>query len=171
MRAYPHRPPADRLWEKVDKHPGAGCWVFTGSKDSKGYGRINIDGRPVSAHRLAWELTYGPIQEGQDVLHSCDNPPCVRHLWLGTQADNVRDMIAKGRARYVTYHGEQHGRAKLTEAQVQEIRRLHGEGHVTQSALARRFGVTRTAIQHILTGRNWAWLAGQRPVDKASTST
>ena len=162
IRAYPRRPPAERLWKKVDKQPGDGCWLFTGAKDSKGYGRINIDGRPVGAHRLAWELHFGPIPPGLKVLHNCPdgaNPACVRHLWLGTQADNVRDMIAKGRARYVTYRGEQHGRAKLTEAQALEIRRLHGEGHVTQRALARRFGVTHTAIHHILTGRNWAWLA------------
>lgn len=160
MLGRPSRPPADRLWEKVDKHPGDGCWVFTGAKNADGYGVIWVAGRTVLAHRLAWELAYGPIPDGMDALHSCDNPPCARldHLHLGTQQINVEEMVARGRHR--GGRGEQHGMAKLTEAQVQAIRL--NEGGLSQRALARRFGVGRPTVCHILAARSWAWLEASR---------
>lgn len=78
-----------------------GCIEWTGSRSERGYGQISVHGgdRMVRTHRLAWTLAYGEIPEGMNVCHSCDNPPCcnIEHLWLGTQADNVADMVAKGR--------------------------------------------------------------------------
>lgn len=115
-------PPEVRLWSKVPVR-GDGCWEFAGAKSHKGYGQLPIwrDGRsiPRSAHRLSWELANGPIPAGMSVLHRCDNPPCVRpdHLFLGTQSDNMQDMVAKGRA-YAgpapVFHDRRHvlGRAK-----------------------------------------------------------
>lgn len=152
----PSRSPDIRLWGNVERQPGDGCWVFTGARDSKGYGQIGVAGRTVRAHRLAWELTHGPIPEGQDVLHTCDNPPCVRldHLHLGNQQINVEEMVAKGRQA----RGERSGRAKLTETQVREIRRLHAEEGLGARRLARRFGVIPTTITPILTGHTWAHL-------------
>ena len=90
---------ARRFWEKV--RMGDGCWNWTGCLDSKGYGQLT-DCRTGKkkhslAHRVAWELMHGPIPPGLRVLHSCDNPPCVRHLFLGTQSDNIRDCVNKGR--------------------------------------------------------------------------
>jgi len=87
---------AERLWSKVTKTET--CWTWTGARNRKGYGEIGAKGRVQKAHRIAWELTYGPIPEGLDVLHHCDNPPCCRpdHLFLGTDADNMADMMAKG---------------------------------------------------------------------------
>ncbi len=132
---------------------------------SKGrYGHFGVGGRAggmVGAHRLAWELTHGPIPpETPFVLHSCDNPPCVNHahLFLGTQAENIADMDAKGRSNRPRLVGENHGMAKLTEAQVREIRARFADG-VRRSTLARQFGVTWTTIQGILDGRLWAHLA------------
>lgn len=87
-----------RFWAKVDKTDG--CWLWTGSRDHKGYGRLNVDRKPVAAHRLLILLTTGEMPAaGQVVCHHCDTPACVRpdHLFVGTQSDNIRDMYAKGR--------------------------------------------------------------------------
>jgi len=98
------RPQADRLWEKVDKngpiHPvlGTACWLWMAGRNKLGYGLFDCG----SAHRIAWILTNGPPPPDTPfVLHRCDNPPCCNpdHHFLGTQADNIRDMVAKGRAR------------------------------------------------------------------------
>ena len=85
---------SQRFWDKVKKTPA--CWVWAGVTFRNGYGQF---GRHSLAHRIAWELMYGPIPAGLCVLHRCDNPPCVRpdHLFLGTVADNNHDMCAKGR--------------------------------------------------------------------------
>jgi hypothetical protein len=91
-------PVAMRFWPRVAF--GDGCWEWQGSRVSNGYGHINGIGNGY-AHRAAWELTYGPIPDGLQVLHRCDNPPCVRldHLFIGTTLDNMRDRDAKGRGR------------------------------------------------------------------------
>jgi hypothetical protein len=88
-----------RFWTKVEK--SASCWLWIASRDGNGYGTFwNIDQRRLDrAHRVAWEMTYGPIPNGLHVLHHCDVPPCVRpdHLWLGSHRDNMLDREAKGR--------------------------------------------------------------------------
>ena len=93
-------PIEQRFWPRVDK--SGECWVWTGAI-SHGYGVVGTGGHSgvVRVHRLSWELAIGPIPKGLHVLHRCDNPPCVNpaHLFLGTQADNMRDMREKGRAR------------------------------------------------------------------------
>ena len=118
----------------------------------------------VMAHRIAWELTNGPIPVGLMVLHRCDRPPCIRpdHLFLGTHADNMRDMIAKGRAPL--HRGESNPHAKLTRSQVEQIRALYkGLQHrfrprtgPTQTELAEQFGVTQEHIASIVRGACWA---------------
>ena len=90
-----------RFWSKVQ--PTEGCWLWTGARSTEGYGYIGVGPRrnhkDVLAHRLMWELTYGPIPNGLWVLHRCDTPSCVRpdHLFLGTHQDNMDDMKRKGR--------------------------------------------------------------------------
>ena len=104
----------DRFWAKVDKNgpvpahrPDLGpCWLWTGYRYPKGYGRASdprVASRQTYAHRLAWELTNGPIPDGMQVLHACDNPPCCNpaHLSLGSNLENVRDREAKGRGALV----------------------------------------------------------------------
>lgn len=93
-------PVAERLARRL-LPTTSGCLEWTGYTNVRGYGRIAFNGRTVGAHRLAWELVNGPIPDGMNVLHHCDNPPCcnVGHLFLGTHADNSADMVAKGRQR------------------------------------------------------------------------
>ena len=100
------RPLAERFWSHVHKPDDAAddtaCWLWTGNKYLNGYGMVSVEDYPHLAHRVAYELTYGPIADGCLVLHKCDNKPCVNpsHLFLGTQKDNVQDMLRKGRGRY-----------------------------------------------------------------------
>ncbi len=103
------------------------------------------------AHRLSWELHFGPIAEDMFVCHHCDNPACVRpdHLFLGTPRENSLDAAGKGRMAC----GERVGSATLTEQQVIEIRRRAKIER--QSVLAREFGVTQTAIMFIVNRRTW----------------
>lgn len=95
--------PKVRFWRHVSKGPE--CWLWTGAPNSAGYGMVGEGpagaDRKILAHRLAWEIHFGPIPEGMFVCHHCDTPLCVRpdHLFLGTHTDNMRDMAAKGRQR------------------------------------------------------------------------
>jgi hypothetical protein len=98
---------ATRLWAGVQR-PGK-CWPWTGGNHRFGYGVIRVGDDTILTHRLAWTVTHGPIPDGMDVCHHCDNPPCCKALpdefgpaclFLGTREDNVHDMIAKGRAAW-----------------------------------------------------------------------
>lgn len=125
----------ERFWDKVKKTPS--CWEWQAGKIN-GYGRIGLTSqrRCVLAHRLSYEIHYGPIADGMCVLHRCDTPGCVRpdHLFLGTVGDNNRDRAKKGRNRSVK--GEAHGRSKITVQDVCSIRQKHKDGR-TVASLAR----------------------------------
>jgi hypothetical protein len=92
-----------RFWPKVEKT--AGCWIWRGSRDRNGYGRISERNKPQLAHRVSWRIHHA-AEPTACVLHRCDNPPCVNpaHLFLGSRADNSKDMIAKG--RFVDQHAK-----------------------------------------------------------------
>lgn len=141
------------FWEKVKKGNGDECWEWLACKDPKGYGLIKLNGRNQFAHRIAWILTYGEIPDGLFALHKCDNPPCVRpdHIFLGTQADNRRDCVEKGRQ----IHGEMNWNAKLTKDQVMEIRELYLTGNYTKSKLGKLFNVSPSSIYLIIAHKNW----------------
>lgn len=143
----------DRLWAKITKSDD--CWEWTAGRMGRGYGAIKHGGRMRSAHRVMWELANGPIPKGLFVLHRCDNPLCVRpdHLFLGTQADNMRDCAVKGR----TSRNERHGRSKLLPDQVREIRARQSNGE-THASIASRFGVSEGCIDRIINGKNWRYL-------------
>lgn len=90
----------DRFNEKYEINESTGCWLWHGSKDKDGYGKININYKNYRAHRLSYELFKDIIPEGLFVCHTCDTPNCVNpeHLFLGTNQDNMDDMVAKGRS-------------------------------------------------------------------------
>lgn len=158
-------PVADRLWAKV--HKTDGCWEWTGTK-TQGYGTMTINRRKERVPRVVYTLTYGPIPAGLFVCHHCDNRACVRpsHLFLGTHADNLRDMREKGRSQ----RGERHGlrlhpeavvrgeaspNAKLTEVTVRAIRARYAYRVVPMSQLAREYGVSISVISAVVRRERW----------------
>lgn len=173
----PSRSKADRFWEKVQKTDK--CWLWTGSLHRQGYGMIqgSSEGKIVLAHRVSWEIHYGPIPDRLSVLHHCDTPGCTRpdHLFLGTQSDNMNDMVQKGRHAARTHpervprgdrsgsrthperlpKGTEHWNAQVTEEDVRAIRRLYVPRRVTHEALAQRFGISATQVRRIVTRRRW----------------
>ena len=96
----PRRPLAARYWDKVVV--GMECWGWNGATVAFGYGKLTSGGwygKTLPAHRVSWEVHYGPVPVGMLVLHQCDNPQCTNpaHLFLGDQGANMRDMVRKGR--------------------------------------------------------------------------
>lgn len=138
------------FWDRVDCSGGDdACWPWLGTRRN-GYGRVRRAGRVCAAHRVAWALTNGPIPEGRDICHTCDNPPCCNpaHLRAWETRDNIRDCIKKG--RHVAPAGEAAGGARLTAEQVRLIRLRYTPRKVTQVQLAREYGVTVENIQAVL---------------------
>lgn len=143
----------ERFWTHVERGPENACWPWRGNRNHSGYGVVAVTKskglrRQVMAHRIAYELTHGKIPNAYRILHSCDNPPCVNptHLRVGTDADNVADMHARGR-----YRG---GFNKLTRDQVMVIKSLLSSGH-RQRDIAERFGVDPSSVSNIARGKVW----------------
>ncbi len=136
----------ERFEELTHPEPNSGCWLWAGLMSDLGYGRFFVDGGRQQAHRVAWEMFRGPIPDGMKVCHHCDNRACVNpgHLFIGTQAENVNDMMAKGR-----------GVSKLSVEDVRAIRAESATGE-RQAKIAARFGVCQSAISAIVRRRVWA---------------
>lgn len=146
---------AKRFWASVAVGDASDCWLWQGPRDRGGYGRFNFDRRiTVLAHRHAWQFNHGQIAPSDlAVCHRCDTPACCNpdHLWLGTAAENVADMDAKGRRRVVTRRGEGCNTAKLTESDVRAIR---ASSEPTRR-LAAHYGVSTVQINNIRSRRQW----------------
>lgn len=151
----------DRFWRKVAKAGRTECWMWKGAKKPSGYGNVRRNKVYTTAHRLAWELTFGPIPKGMQIQHSCDTPSCCNpnHLMLGTVVSNYVDMLKKGRDK-TNHRNRRYGidnhNAKLTKEQVEEIRRYYVPGKVRQVDLAEKYGVSQVLISIITRreGRN-----------------
>lgn len=142
------------------------CILWTGPRNRDGYG-VTTDGpmgarRKALAHRVAYRAAHGAIPPGQYVLHRCDVPACVNpdHLFLGTQAENVTDCVAKGRRS--PQDGENNHRAKLTFSDVVAIRAFSDAG-MSRAELGRRFGVTAESISAVVLGKTWKNVPSQSP--------
>ena len=154
---------SERFLTKVRKDD-SGCHLWIRSKNPDGYGYFGIRRKTVRAHRFAWERANGPIPKGMFVCHSCDNPSCVNteHLFLGTQKENMADAKKKGRTASgdrqgsrkhpeTRPRGEDHCRCKFTKEQVLFIR----TSSISQKKLAKKFGVSKGAIEHIKNYDTW----------------
>lgn len=138
------------------------CIIGAGSPDKDGYLRIQVDRRQWRAHRWAWTQANGPIPAGLMVLHHCDNPPCVnpQHLFVGTAADNSRDMVAKGRSAHMAgpangNYGHR-GRRPPHRASVEletAILAAYDDSHPTFQVLGRQFGVHPATAWRIVRAR------------------
>ena len=143
---------AERFWKKVDVRDPDACWTWLASTKQGGYGKIiGDDGRFYLAHRVAYELLIGVIPVGMLLCHRCDNPACVNpaHMFTGTQADNLKDMRAKGRGN--PPRGASHPRARLTEQLVFQIR----SDYRSHRQLAKVLGISKSAIGMAKAGVTW----------------
>lgn len=144
---------ADRFWAKVDRRGEDDCWPWLGYRNAGGYGEFRVHrGRRDLAHRFAYELLVGPIPPGALIRHTCDTPACVNpaHHEPGTDAQNVRDRVERGRSAT----GPRHGQRKLAVEQVVMIRRRIKAGD-PMKAIARDFGISDTAVRKIRDGKTW----------------
>jgi hypothetical protein len=154
------------FWSRVNKrgpkqrHMPTRCWSWTGTKTDLGYGQMRVSENKQYAHRFAFELQKRqPIPTGHKVCHRCDYPPCVRgsHLFSGTQAKNMSDMVRKGRAG----HGEKprrgalHPCAKLSDQKVRSIRTSYQGGRVTMAQLAKQYRVDTVTIYNAIHRVTW----------------
>jgi len=151
---------AQRFWAKVEKAGPDDCWIWTGATRAGRYGNIRVGGKRgpmVASHRIQM-VWCGKDPGTLRVLHTCDNGLCVNpaHLFLGTQADNVADMIAKG--RHVSPGGLSNGNSVLTEPMVREVRTRAARGE-SVNAIAEAMGVGRTPVYHLLAGKSYKGVA------------
>lgn len=152
----------DSFWSKVNKTEE--CWLWTANTNPDGYGKVTLQvngrSRTIAAHRMAWELLRGAIPKGLICCHSCDVRHCVNpaHIWLGTQKQNIRDMVSKGRKP-----------SKLTHQQVLKIYALLQENKLTYKAIAQQFGVGTTIVRSIGSGAKWSHLTGADGTFKKKT--
>lgn len=146
----------DHYWTQVDTP----CWEWNGYRNPAGYGMLavgqfkNGDPKrpiPMLAPRAAYAAWVSPLELHQVVCHRCDNPPCINpgHLFTGTRAINNADMAAKLR----TSNGERHPDTKLTDAQVDEVRRRYAAGGILQRELAEEYGVAQSLISFLINRR------------------
>jgi hypothetical protein len=177
----------ERFWRHVDKRGPDECWPWTAHRDKNGYGNSSLHQKAFRAHRLAFYLETGTMPPpDMCVCHRCDNPPCCNpaHLFLGTNADNTRDRDQKGRtargdrsgsrlhperlargdrspARIPgARQGTKNGKARLTEAQVVEIRETFARRQAGHSELGRQYGLTPQGIFSIVRGITWKHIGG-----------
>lgn len=160
----------DRFWGKVDIMGPQECWTWLSSKSGGRYGAFTANNRHYQSHRVSYSIKNGAIPEGKVICHTCDNPLCVNpeHLFMGTQLDNVTDMMNKNRQRLTfggeggrlkqvqnTARGSENHLSKLNEESVLSIRREYVRRVVTHKMLASKYGVTTENIKMILKRKTW----------------
>ena len=155
-----------RFWSHIERGADGECWNWTGGTKSSGYGTINVGvyddpkaaRRTATVSRVAWIVAHGKPDSGLCVCHRCDNRRCAnpRCLFLGTQAKNTADKIAKGRERHA--QGAAHGSAKLNDVAVSVMRVLSARG-ISARRIARAYGVSDTTVRYAISGRCWRFVS------------
>jgi len=154
------------FWNQTRKTDS--CWIWTGSKTgSLGYGRFGFRNKYYLAHRLSWEFHFGEIPKGMQICHHCDNPLCVNpdHLFMGTQSDNIKDAVKKGRMKNLFKKGhtgldfqrpcgENCHFSKLKLKDIIKIKELLKRGIRTME-IASKFGLSQRYIYDIKNGEAW----------------
>lgn len=138
---------SERVWQKVERRGAHECWLWRGAKGRHCHGHISKGRRGegfTTAHRAIYESVHGPVADGIEVCHRCDNRACCNpaHLFLGTHLENMRDMARKGRQP----------NRKLSWETVRSIRALDG---LTYTAIGARFGISRVQVANIMLNRQW----------------
>lgn len=153
-------PLIDRIQSKYEAVTETGCWIWTASTNSAGYGQISMPGRPMLAHRVCWEFYNGQIPDGKFICHKCDTPSCVNpsHMFVGDHHANMADMRRKGRAAKVeSAKGEKNNSSKINNETALAIFNAVGP----QKEICRRFNVSRSTLQAIKYGRQWSSVTGK----------
>jgi hypothetical protein len=147
----------ERLFQKIVIDPLTNCWNWNASLARGGYGALSIKGKTTKAHRFSYTMWKGKIPEGLLVCHTCDNPPCVNpnHLFLGTNADNMRDMSLKGRG----CTGNKNAPSSLTDALALAIKK---DPRPLKLIAAER-GMHFKSIEAIKKGTTWKHLPDVAP--------
>lgn len=150
-----------RFWSKVESGSPSDCWLWVGARWKEGYGKLYLPGPiPFGAHRASWIIAnQQPQPDGYFVCHRCDNKPCVNpaHLYLGKPLDNSQDAVGRGQIAW----GSRQGSAKLNELDIHVIRQLHASG-LSQTAIAKRLGVSQGTIWQIVRGNYWKRVPSDR---------
>lgn len=142
----------ERFWTTVDRRGEDECWPWLGYKPNK-YGGFLFKDKCYLAHRVAYWLHYKEDPKDKDVCHDCDNPLCCNphHLWPGTEADNSKDMVNKGRQP----RGSGHGRSQLDEQQVRGIIHLLQDTDLTFREIGDIYSVSLWIVASIRSGETW----------------
>lgn len=156
----------ERFWNKVNKNSGhfgadgkypTECHEWTANRRKRGhsYGMFRYNGRMHNAHRIAWMLYKGKYPKGKCILHKCDNPPCVRedHLFKGTQTDNVKDAVSKGRNKGPK--SENSRSVKITKEIADKIRSRYIPKVITMKQLGQEYGISDSAVEFIIKRHTW----------------
>jgi len=148
-------PIESRFWTKVDVRGDSECWNWKSTVARVGYGFIWFEGKQTYAHRWAYRLSKGPIENGMFVCHRCDNKLCCNpaHLFLGTNEENMKDKVNKGRQA----KGNANPLAKLSPDKVIQIRKMLAEGRLYQWKIAEMFGVNQSVISRLKTMERNSW--------------
>lgn len=144
-----------RLLRRVEKTKD-GCWIWGGGKTDVGYGRVSFDGLFYSVHRLSYLIYKEEIPNGLFVLHKCDRRSCInpKHLFVGTQSDNMKDCYAKNRHSRISALGEKAYNSKLKDKYIPKIKKLYKDG-LMQKEIAKMFGVNRSLISRVINDKRW----------------